>query len=212
MPEQAKTVALLFLAEQLERQERKRAFAAERQARYRNAHSNADNDVTNVLFDRHNNAAVTPSRVDNKLLPSKQESKKEKEVSLSVNASSSKPLDPEGFPDFWAIYPKRHGDADRKGAIKAYIAASRRAPFETILQGAMRYSQFCDADGKTRTEFVKQARTWLNADGWNEAYEPKPLMDDAEARRLAAVAKIEKHNAEVLAERQRLAANGGTHA
>jgi hypothetical protein len=81
---------------------------------------------------------------------------------------TSKPLDPPGFQEFWDAYPKRAGNADRKPAVKAFRAALKRTDLKTLLWAAGRYAADCRAKGKIGTEFVKQARTWLNADGWTE--------------------------------------------
>ena len=95
-----------------------------------------------------------------------------KENNLSVVtppvSPPSKSSDPEGFAEFWAAYPRRSGSVDRKPAAKAFRAALTRADLETILHGAKRYAADMQATGKLGTEYVKQARTWLNADGWAE--------------------------------------------
>ena len=108
--------------------------------------------------------------------------------------------DPEGFKDFWGVYPKRDGNADRKAAVKAFNAARKRADLETLIGGAKAYANDCAARQIAGTAFVRQARTWLNADGWTETYDATPL--DAEARKREEARRfIEEHNA-------RSAANG----
>ena len=82
--------------------------------------------------------------------------------------SKPKPTEPEGFPEFWEVYPKRDGTADRKGAAKAFGAALKRAPLKTILDGATAYAAHCKAKGNVGTQYVKQARSWLNGDLWGE--------------------------------------------
>lgn len=163
MPAEAMAVSLLFLAEQLEQQERKRPAAAERQSRYRNAHTNAL--VTRES--RQGNGEVTPLApvFDNISKPSLEVRKEESK------SSDSFPQDPPGFKEFWAIYPPRAGDRDRKPATKAFSAALKRIDLKTLLWGTERYAADCKAKGKINTEYVKQARTWLNADGWKEAYQ-----------------------------------------
>ena len=85
MPAEAMAETLLFLAEQLEAQERKRAFAAERQSRWRNAQKDAG--VTPML--RESNGIVTPSRVlDNISKPSLEVVRKEE----SAYRLSNKPV------------------------------------------------------------------------------------------------------------------------
>lgn len=83
--------------------------------------------------------------------------------------------EPEDFAAFMAVYPKRSGAVDRKQALKAFTPALKRANLETILHGAKAYNAEMTAKGKIGTEFVKQARTWLNADGWTEYQSSTPL-------------------------------------
>ncbi len=78
---------------------------------------------------------------------------------------------PDGFEVFWDAYPSRAGGKDKPGAVKAYRAAIKRAKPEQIAAGASRYRDYCAASGKLKTEFVLQARTWLNRNGWDEDYE-----------------------------------------
>ena len=85
-------------------------------------------------------------------------------------SSDPPPQEPPNFAEFWALYPKRHGAADRKAAVKAFLSALKRSDLKTILAGCVAYASDCAARGKINTEFVKQARTWLNADGWTETY------------------------------------------
>lgn len=95
-------------------------------------------------------------------------------IKTNLPLSPSKP-EPDGFDAFWACYPKRSGAADRKAAVKAFGPAVKRADLETILHGARAYNSEMTAKGKIGTEFVKQARTWLNADGWTEYQSSSPL-------------------------------------
>lgn len=185
MPEQAMAAALLFLAEQLEADEAKRNATALRQQRYRERHSG----VTVTHMSRQNNADVTPrARVEDKPLNSNL-------VDRSRNNSSPfppslpKPSETEGFEEFWDAYPKRDGSADRKGAEKAFRAALRRASLETIIDGALHFSNAMTARGKAGTEFVPQARTWLNGDRWNERYDAATAADSRQAQNLAILEK-----------------------
>jgi hypothetical protein len=78
-------------------------------------------------------------------------------------------VDPDGFTAFWDAYPKRDGNADRKGAVKAFGPAVVRAGSAGIIaKAAARYATHCRDKGKIGTEFVKQARSWLNGDLWRE--------------------------------------------
>lgn len=75
------------------------------------------------------------------------------------------------FLQFWEIYPKRAGNRDKAAAEKAFNAACRRATPDEIIAGAQRYAIFCEAAGKIGTEFIRQARTWLNQSSWKEEYD-----------------------------------------
>eukprot|EP01037_Dinobryon_pediforme_P020154 gene20154-20704_t len=79
------------------------------------------------------------------------------------------------FPEFWAAYPKRSGNNSRKDAAARFdrIVKSGADP-GMIIDGARRYAIWCDATGKTRTEFIQQAPTWLNANGWENDYAVTP--------------------------------------
>ena len=92
---------------------------------------------------------------------------------LTKKKTASKPrASTEGFgPAFtkvWSIYPKRAG-ANPKG--RAFIAYNKRCT-ETIngntqwlmSEGTKRYAKFCDATGKTGTEYVMQAATFFGPD------------------------------------------------
>lgn len=83
--------------------------------------------------------------------------------------------EPEGFDAFWAAYPKRDGNADRKGAVKAFGPAAKRAGDHSLItRAAARYAAHCREKGKLGTEFVKQARSWLNGDLWREWLPQEP--------------------------------------
>lgn len=100
----------------------------------------------------------------------------------------SKP-EPDGFAEFWEVYPKRDGSSDRKGAVKAFGPALKRASLETILDGAQHFADAMQARGKTGTEFIPQARTWLNGDRWNERYDAATAADSKEAQWRATLEK-----------------------
>lgn len=84
--------------------------------------------------------------------------------------------EPEQFGAFWDAYPKRDGNGDRKGALKAFGPAVQRAgSAELVIRAAGRYAAHCREKGKIGTEFVKQARSWLNGDLWSEWLPQKPV-------------------------------------
>lgn len=173
MPVEALRTLILDLAEELDQEEVR--LSRDRERKRSGISTEKDRNFHGISVETAGNSTENPpSRViDNtsSSLTSGQESKKEGSKNLSTHSRSKpRPQDPEGFSDFWPIYPKRHGDADRKGAVKAFRAALNRIDLQTLLQGARTYAMFCVSNEKTGTEFVKQARTWLNADGWSETY------------------------------------------
>ena len=119
-----------------------------------------------------NGAEVPPSRVEDKTLPSLT-SGKEESKNLPLSPSKPLPSDPDGFEEFWNLYPKREKNYDRKGAVKAFRAALKRIDFQTILDATRAYADYLKVNNKLNTEFVKQARSWLNGDFWTE-FKPKP--------------------------------------
>ena len=112
----------------------------------------------------------------------------------------SKETDDTDFNLFKTAYPKRAGNADWKAARKAWIAAIKREPPENIINRAFAYSDWCKHTGKFGTEFVKQARSWLNADGWNENYE-----------RITPNGKATPHKATIAANKLRAELGLGAH-
>lgn len=69
------------------------------------------------------------------------------------------------FKEFWNEYPKK---ADRGSAERAFRSAIKRATFEDILAGAIRYRE----DPDRKEEFTKNPGTWLRADAWENHHEP----------------------------------------
>lgn len=140
--------------------------------RERKIHGKGDgkstDDPQNV---RGNSVEPLLSRVEDKLLTT---FSNEKKTIPPINPPI--PSKPTGlsehptFGDFWSIYPLRDGDRDRRGAVKAFNAAVKRAEVGEIIAGAQRYAAYLVSKGKAGTEFVCQARTWLNGDRWNEDY------------------------------------------
>jgi len=92
-------------------------------------------------------------------------------------------VEPDGFTAFWDAYPKRDGNADRKGAAKAFGPAVVRAGgADMVVRAAARYATHCRDKGKIGTEFVKQARSWLNGDLWREWLPQEPTAEVATTR------------------------------
>lgn len=90
------------------------------------------------------------------------------------NITSAKPTkrsrvpretEPEWWLDFKLAYPHRAGDQGWRRAQKAANARqSEGHTAEEFIAGARRYTAFCEATGKTGTEFVKQAASFLGPD------------------------------------------------
>lgn len=79
----------------------------------------------------------------------------------------------EQFDEFWNEYPKKEG---KKPAFKAFASALRRATFEDILAGVIRYK---NSDRVTRG-YVMLASRWLNEDHWEDNLEPSKDSEAAE--------------------------------
>ena len=66
---------------------------------------------------------------------------------------------------FRAVYPKRGGAQPWSRAVKTANARIRQGePFNAMIEGAKRYAAHCETAGKTGTQFVMQAATFLGAD------------------------------------------------
>jgi uncharacterized protein YdaU (DUF1376 family) len=117
------------------------------------------------------------------------EGKKER-ISLVVSSATTT-VEDDDFEVFWEAYPPRLGDRGKKAALKAYKSASKRASKPNILKGVQAYAVFCAAEEKINTPYVKLAASWLNQDGWLEAYES---FDPKLSKKMAALQAIEEHN------------------
>lgn len=136
---------------------KKRDLAQKRQERKRSRDSHAD--VT-----QEGDASVIVA------LPDQDQDHQEKNPTASATPARKRvpretAPDPEWFLDFKLAYPERHGDQGWRKALRAANArmAEGHTPQEFI-GGAQRYAAFCAATGKTGTEFVKQAATFLGPD------------------------------------------------
>ena len=94
--------------------------------------------------------------------------------SISFNKRKSVTLvTPDGFDEFWKIYPRRQA---RRTAEKAFRSARKRANLDKILEGARVYAGL--RRGKEK-EFTLLGSTWLNGDRWDDERETsyQPLID-----------------------------------
>lgn len=173
MPEQAMAFALRVLAEQLGEAEVSEARLAE--IRRKDADRKRKKRGSPLEIQRKSGGSPL-ARVEDKPLPfSKTDIS---QIDTPFN-SPTEPLEAsretfnaltDGWAKFWAAYPKRAGGRDKQNAFKAFKAASKRAEISTIIEGARAYADYCHSTGKSGTEFIRQARTWLNANGWTEDY------------------------------------------
>lgn len=70
--------------------------------------------------------------------------------------------DPQWFAEFRGQYPKRGGDPNWRGALRAAQARIREGHRpEEFVDGARRYAKFLAATGRLGTEFVQQASRFL---------------------------------------------------
>lgn len=97
----------------------------------------------------------------------------EKIPTASATPSSktvSRETDPDWWLDFKLAYPARAGDQGwRKAQRAAHARQSEGHTSAEFIEGAKRYAAFCEITGKTGTEFVKQAASFLGPD--------KPFLD-----------------------------------
>ena len=72
------------------------------------------------------------------------------------------------FEAVWGDYPKRSGSNPKQKAFAAFKARSHESEDKninmTMALGANQYALFCDATGKTGTEYVMQAATFFGPD------------------------------------------------
>ena len=98
----------------------------------------------------------------------------------------SRETDPEWFLEFKLAYPDRAGDQGWRKASKAANArfAEGHTPAE-LIAGARRYAAFIEATGKSATEYVKQAATFLGPDKpFLLPWKPPPKAETATDRML----------------------------
>lgn len=79
---------------------------------------------------------------------------------------TSPSADADGFPAFWAAYPRKIRKVD---ASKAYAKALKRAGPQAITAGLERHLPIWE---HTEPGFIPHAATWLNGDRWED--EPTP--------------------------------------
>lgn len=93
------------------------------------------------------------------------------------NRKNNPTVQSEQFDEFWNQYPKKEG---KKPAFKAFTSALRRATFEDILAGVIRYR----TSDKVVRGYVMLASRWLNEDHWTDYHAPSPDSEAAERARI----------------------------
>lgn len=96
-----------------------------------------------------------------------------KQTNKPERKQDTAPLALEFDETFWPAYPLKRGKAD---ALKAFLAARKRASLEIIIAGVRRYaSERAGEDPK----FTKHAQGWLSGDHWTD--EPVPRRQPQQA-------------------------------
>lgn len=83
--------------------------------------------------------------------------------------------EPEGFSEFWSLYPKVRA-GDKQKSMKAYAAALRKDSAAEILSGLKGYiasGEPSKEDGK----YAKGCAAWLNDCRWKNNYHPQQIAD-----------------------------------
>jgi hypothetical protein len=80
----------------------------------------------------------------------------------------SAPL-PDGFPDFWSVYPRK---VDKRIAEKAYRAAIKRGATPELIHSAAEAYALTTAN--TEMRYIKHPSSWLNAGAYENQPEPAP--------------------------------------
>jgi hypothetical protein len=66
------------------------------------------------------------------------------------------------FDRFWEIYPRKEA---KGGARKAWTAARKKTPAQSLITGAERYR---DSQRGTEPRYIAMPATWLNGERWND--------------------------------------------
>ncbi|MGW1740497.1 hypothetical protein ACWCPQ_16995 [Nocardia sp. NPDC001965] len=84
-------------------------------------------------------------------------------------------VDPAGFVEFWAAYPRR---TDKGGARKAYAKAARKVDPSVIVAAARRLA---DDPNLPEPRFIPHPSTWLNGERWDDGPLPSRFASAAPA-------------------------------
>ena len=83
----------------------------------------------------------------------------------------------EDFQTFWQAYPSRRPHSNPKKPARAKFIAVVKAGTDPadIIRGAEAYAAYVAAQ-RTDAQYIKQAATWLNQEGWTENHQP-PMQE-----------------------------------
>lgn len=95
-------------------------------------------------------------------------------------------LDPDGFDDFWAKYPRKVGKPD---ARKKLITALRTTPRSVILEGLWRWKVYWQRAG-TELGYIPNPATWLHQRRWEDDPPPVPAKIAKRAEAEEALVRI----------------------
>ncbi|WP_416566400.1 hypothetical protein [Nocardia testacea] len=84
-------------------------------------------------------------------------------------------VDPPGFPEFWAAYPRR---TDKGGARRAYAKAVRNVDPAVIVAAARSLAEDPNLPGP---RFIPHPSTWLNGERWEDGPLPARALSAAPA-------------------------------
>ena len=114
------------------------------------------------------------------------------EQPIEKNTNKKKPNDDSLFEEFWTAYPRK---LDKAKAFRAFKSALKRAKFEEILAGLLRYRN----DPNRDPDFTKYPATWLNSDAWENDY-ASPVDSEAARRSSERRERELQRSSEFLAE------------
>jgi hypothetical protein len=82
----------------------------------------------------------------------------------SPNIRNREPITPDGFEEFWNLYPKK---VARPKAIQSFKAAMKKTTLEAMLSSLRNFIRSADwlKDGG---QWVPHPTTWLNQERWND--------------------------------------------
>src|SRR5690242_11561687 len=91
------------------------------------------------------------------------------EIPSSAAPKDHPPKDPDGFTEFWAVYPRKVG---RQAAVNAWAKARRRGVLPSVMNdGAKRLAN--DPNLPADRNYIPHPATWLNEGRWDdEPYSP----------------------------------------